>query len=204
MKLTLIPPEERFLDLFVEAAANVLGAARLLDAMLRSYDDLDRRVEEIVDAERRGNDIEREIRTRVDAAFVPPFDRSDVRGLSRTLDGVLDAIEEAADAFVRYAIESPSAAAVEAAAIVVRQCEQLHAALGRLPSSDRVDDNIAEVRRLAVEATRIHRAAVAALFDGGDALEVIRWQRVHGTLAAAVERAGDTADVIERIAVRNA
>jgi len=134
MKLTLIPREERFFDLFVEAAANVLGAARLLDAMLRSYDDVERRIAEIAEAERRGNEIEREVRDRVDATFVPPFDRSDVRALMRAIDAVLDSIEETADTFLRYDIASPTAAAVEGAAIIVRQCEGLHAALGRLPA----------------------------------------------------------------------
>ena len=38
MRLRLIPREERFFDLFAEDAANVLGAARLFEAMLRSYD----------------------------------------------------------------------------------------------------------------------------------------------------------------------
>ena len=38
MRLRLIPREERFFDLFVDDAANVLGGARLLEAMLRSYD----------------------------------------------------------------------------------------------------------------------------------------------------------------------
>ena len=42
MRLRIIPREERFFDLFVEDAANVLGAARMLEAMLRSYDDVPR------------------------------------------------------------------------------------------------------------------------------------------------------------------
>ena len=39
VRLRLIPREERFFDLFVEDAANVLGGARLLEAMLRTYDE---------------------------------------------------------------------------------------------------------------------------------------------------------------------
>ena len=61
MRLRLIPREERFFDLFVEDAANVLGAARLLEAMLRSYDQIERRAGEIRDAEHRGDEISHEI-----------------------------------------------------------------------------------------------------------------------------------------------
>ena len=48
--MRLIPREERFFDLFVEDAANVLGAARLLEAMLKNYDAIERRAGELRDA----------------------------------------------------------------------------------------------------------------------------------------------------------
>src|SRR5438093_748631 len=113
VRLRLIPREERFFDLFVQDAANVLGAARLLEAMLRSYDQLPRRAGEIRDAEHRGDEISHDIGHRLEATFVTPFDREEIHSLISGLDDVLDLIEETADTFVLYRIDAPTAAAIE-------------------------------------------------------------------------------------------
>jgi hypothetical protein len=47
MRLRLIPRDEHFFGMFVEDAENVLKGARLLEEMLRSYDDLERRANDI-------------------------------------------------------------------------------------------------------------------------------------------------------------
>ena len=129
MKVRIIPREERFFDLFVEDAANVLGGARLLESMLRSYDDIPRRTAELVEAEHRGDEISHDIGHRLESTFVTPFDREDIHGLITGLDDVLDMIEEVGDTFGLYRIEAPTATAVQQASIIVRQCEQIHEAL---------------------------------------------------------------------------
>src|SRR5438445_610094 len=69
---------------------------------------------------------------RLEATFVTPFDREEIHSLISGLDDVLDLIEETADTFVLYRIDAPTAAAIESATIVVRQCELLHEALSHL------------------------------------------------------------------------
>ena len=204
MKLRLIPKEDRFFDLFVEDAATALGAARLLETMLRSYDELERRSAEIRAAEDRGGAIGREILGRLEGSFVQPFARGDVHALVRGLDAILDAMEEAAETFVLYRIEAPTAAAVDLAAIVVRGTEQLHGAMTQLASFSGFAGPLVELERLDDAADRISRTAVAALFEGGDPIHVIKWRKVYGLLDDAIDRCGDVADILERIALRNA
>src|SRR5262245_24921475 len=132
MRLRLIPREERFFELFAEDAANVLGAARLFEAMLRASAEPEQRAREIRHARRRGDEISNEIGRRLESTFVTPFDREDIHALISALDDVLDYIEEAADTFVLYRIEAPSAVAVQQASIIVKQCEQLQEALANL------------------------------------------------------------------------
>ena len=61
MRFNLIPRDGRFFEMFAEDAANVLGAARLLEAMLRSYDAPEDSAREIRVAEHRGDEISHEI-----------------------------------------------------------------------------------------------------------------------------------------------
>src|SRR5262245_66330628 len=126
MRLRLIPREERFFDLFAEDAANVLGAARLFEAMLRAYDAPEERAREIRDAEHRGDELSHEIGRRLESTFVTPFDREDIHALISGLDDVLDFIEEAADTFILYRIEAAIAVAVQQDSLCDRECEQMH------------------------------------------------------------------------------
>jgi uncharacterized protein len=203
VRLRLIPREESFFDLFAEDAANVLGAARLLEAMLRSYDAPEQRAAEIRNAEHRGDEISHEIGHRLERTFVTPFDREDIHGLISALDDVLDLIEESADTFVLYRIEAPTAVAVQQAAIVVKQCEQLHDALVHLRGFKGLEPRWIEVHRLENEGDALARQAIADLFSGADPIEMIRWKDIYALLESTIDKCEDVANIIERITLKS-
>ena len=204
VRLRLIPREERFFDLFAEDAANVLGAARLFEAMLRSYDNPEERAREIRDAEHVGDELSHEIGRRLESTFVTPFDREDIHALISALDDVIDFIEESADTFILYRIEAPTAVAIQQASIIVKQCEQLHEALSNLRGFKRLEKYWIEVHRLENEGDQLARKAIADLFSGGDAIEIIKWKDVYAQLEAAIDKCEDVANIIERITIKHA
>jgi predicted phosphate transport protein (TIGR00153 family) len=205
VRLRLIPRDERFFDMFVEDAANVLGAARLLEAMLRTYDVVERRAGEIRDAEHKGDEISHTIGHKLEATFVTPFDREEIYALISGLDDVLDLIEEVSDTFILYRVEAPTAIAVEQASIVVRQCDQLHQALQHLKGFKDLEKYWIEVHRLENEGDLVARKAIADLFSGGaDPIEVIKWKEIYGLLESTIDKCEDVANIIERITIKHA
>ena len=205
MRLRLIPRDVRFYDLFVEDAANVLGGARLLEAMLRTYDQPEARAAEIRAMEHRGDEISHDIGHRLEATFVTPFDREDIYALISALDDVLDLIEEVADTFVLYRIEAPTSIAVEQASLVVKQVELLHDALAHLQGFKGLDRYWIEVHSLENEGDRIARAAIAGLFlNEKDPINLVRWKDVYGLLEDTIDKAEDVANIIERITIKHA
>jgi uncharacterized protein len=205
VRLRLIPREERFYDLFVEDAANVLGGARLLEAMLRSYDEIERRAGELRDAEHRGDEISHDIGHRLEQTFVTPFDREDIYALISGLDDVIDLIEETADTFVLYRIEAPTPPAIQLASIIVAQCEQIHEALLHLRGFHNLDRYWIEVHRLENEGDQVSRGAIADLFDQTtDAIGIIKWRKIYNSLEETVDACEDVANIIERITLKNA
>jgi predicted phosphate transport protein (TIGR00153 family) len=205
VRLRLIPREERFFDMFVNDAANMVSAARLLEAMLRSYDDIDRRASEIREAEHVGDEISHDIGHRLENTFVTPMDREDIIGLISGLDDVVDLIEEVADTFVLYRIAAPSATAIRQSSIVLSQCELLHEALIQLRSFTGLERYWIEVHRLENEGDQVVRAAIADLFSNGqDPIEVIKWKDIYALLESTIDKCEDVANVIERIVVKHA
>ena len=205
MRLPFIPREEKFFDMFVEDAQNVLAAARVLDEFFRSYDQRERLASQLTDLEKRGDQLSHDIGHKLEDTFVTPFDREDIHQLITRLDDILDFIEEVADTCLLYRIEEPTPVVQEQAAIVVQQCEELVKALEKLKGFKNVAPHWIEVHRLENEGDRIGRRAVADLFtDDVDPIRVIKWKDVYALLEAAIDACEDAANVIERIVSKHA
>jgi hypothetical protein len=201
----LIPREERFFDLFVEDAANVLDGARQLEAMLRTFDNPDKAAKKIRDTEHKGDDISHDIGRRLEETFVTPFDREEIHALISGLDDILDLIEEVADTFILYRIDAPTKSSVKQAALVVQACETIHQALSNLRGFKDIERFVTEVHRLENEGDRLSRAAIAGLFDDGTkTIDVLKWKDVYALLEDTIDKCEDVADLIERIVVKHA
>jgi predicted phosphate transport protein (TIGR00153 family) len=201
----LIPREERFFDLFVADAANVLDGARQLETMLRTFDNPDKSAKRIRETEHKGDEISHDIGRRLEATFVTPFDREEIHALIAGLDDILDLIEEVADTFVLYRIESPTKASIKQAALVVQACETLHQALTNLRGFKDMDKYITEVHRIENEGDKLARSAIAGLFDDGTkTIDVLKWKDVYALLEDTIDKTEDVADMIERIVVKHA
>jgi predicted phosphate transport protein (TIGR00153 family) len=201
----LIPREERFFDLFVEEAANVLDGARQLEAMLRTFDNPDKAAKKIREVEHRGDEISQDIGRRLESTFVTPFDREEIHALISGLDDILDLIEEVADTFVLYRITSPTKSSVKQAALVVQACETIHRALSNLRGFKDIDKFVQEVYRIENDGDRISRSAIAGLFDdGAKTIEVLKWKDIYTLLEETIDHCEDVAQLIERIVVKHA
>ena len=201
----LIPREERFFDLFVEDAANVVDGARQLETMLRTFDNPDKAAKKIREIEHKGDEISHDIGRRLEQSFVTPFDREEIHALISGLDDVLDLIEEVADTFVLYNIDAPTKTSVKQAALIVQCCETLHQALSNLRGFKDLDKFVVEVHRLENEGDRLARSAIANLFDdGAKAMEVLKWKDIYSLLEDTIDKCEDVAQMIERIVVKHA
>jgi len=205
VRLPLIPRDNRFFDLFVEDAANMVAAARVLEQFMRNYSERERLASQLRDAEHAGDQMSHNIGRQLERTFVTPFDREDIHALISRLDDVVDLIEEVADTFILYGIEAPTPVAVEQTEIIVRQCEQVAEALANLRTFKGLEQYWIEIHRLENEGDRIVRRGIAELFtNGGDAVDVIKWKDVYTLLEEAIDACEDVANVIERIVVKHA
>lgn len=205
MRLPLIPRDNRFYDLFVEDAANMVAAARVLEQFMRNYGERERLASQLRDAEHAGDLMSHNIGRELEQTFVTPFDREDIHALISRLDDVVDLIEEVADTFILYGIEAPTPVAVEQAEIIVRQCEQVAEALANLRTFKGVERYWIEIHRLENDGDRIVRRGIAGLFTNGeDAVDLIKWKDVYTLLEETIDACEDVANVIERIVVKHA
>jgi len=208
VKFSLIPRESKFFDLFEESARNMLKTSQSLRDMLDAWELVEGKVAEITELEHAGDTITHQIVAQLHRTFVTPFDREDMAILAHTMDDVTDFIHAAADAMLIYKIEEPMPRAKELANIIVQGAAEVEKAvhgLRRHSELKQILDRCVEINRLENMADRVHRAAMAELFDDSvDIAQVIKWREIYEHLESATDRCEDVANVLEGVALKHA
>ncbi|HWF58024.1 MAG TPA: DUF47 family protein [Candidatus Dormibacteraeota bacterium] len=205
MRLSLVPRERRFYQLFDQHVTSIVAAAQLLREGLADLASMPRRQEAIKGLEHEGDEVTHELVRTLNRTFVTPFDREDIYALASGLDDVLDYIEEIGDTVILYRIERIPAAANEMVELICSAVLELQRAIAKLEGLKGVEQHGIEVHRLENLGDTASRRAIGELFAGGtDALEVIKLKEFFTLLEDALDRCEDVANILESITIKNA
>jgi predicted phosphate transport protein (TIGR00153 family) len=203
-RLSLLPKDRQFFNLFDEAGTNILHAAELLSQLMKSWPEAGGLGREILICEQEGDRITHDIIHRLNSTSVTPIDREDIYALASSLDDVVDYTEEAADFMGLYNIEAPMEQALKLTAVLEESCRNIAQALTRLRGFQELNHYLIEVNRLENEGDRINREALASLFKNGiDPMVVIRWKDIFDRLEHAIDATEKVANVLEGIVVKH-
>jgi len=163
------------------------------------------KAEQIKDLEHAGDTLTHELVKRLNTTFVTPIDREDIYALASRLDDVLDLIDAVADRLLIYKITRPTVGSVDMAKVIVKTAEATDRAVRCLRTlSPYYHKHCVEVNRLENEADRLLRDLLAALFEGVDPVEIIKWKELYETMESVTDRCEDVVNVIEGIVLKMA
>ncbi len=203
-RFRLIPREEKFYDDFKVMADQLRQGARLLEQMLAIDPPIADKAHEIKEVEHQCDFLTHEIIQRLNKTFVTPIDREDIHELAKTLDDVMDAIDNAAALIPLYRIDKIRPGARELTHVIVKQCDEIRAAVEALEQRKGVLDRAIEINRLENEADRIHKLAISQLFDEEtDAITVMKWKEILDVLEEATDACEDVANLLENVVVKH-
>src|SRR5213596_2306729 len=103
--------------------------ARLLEKMLEPDHPVWDKADEIKEVEHKCDFLTHEIIQRLNKTFVTPIDREDIHSLARTLDDVMDAIDNAAALIPLYKIDRIRPGARELAKVISSSADEVRRAL---------------------------------------------------------------------------
>jgi predicted phosphate transport protein (TIGR00153 family) len=201
----LIPKEERFFEDFVEMAEQIHRGSVLLEQMLAPEQPLWDKADEIKEVEHRCDFLTHEVIQRLHKTFVTPLDREDIHTLARSLDDVIDAIDDSASVIRLYQIAQVRTDARDLSRIIRASTEQVVSAMRALGKKQGISGCAVEINRLENEADRAHQIALRRLFEEErDPIQIIKWKEILDFLEAATDRCEDVANVLEGVVVKHA
>ena len=202
--LRLLPKEVRFFDLFEAQAAKVHEAARALQDLARTYDQVEEKARHIKVLESQADAITHDIIDKLNRTFITPFDREDIHALASALDDVLDNIEGVASRLVLFRIPTLTPETVQLVSIIEQACDAIVTAVSHLRDFSKIHEHLIQINHLENEADHISRNVTAKLFDeAADFRELIKWKEIYGRLEATTDDCEDVANILEGIVVKN-
>ncbi len=207
-KISLIPRENKFFELFIQSASNMSKAARALEDLLKNWENIDYKFSYITELEHEGDSLTHQVAAMLYRTFVTPFDREDIAQLSHVMDDVTDFIHAAAESIHIYKVDSATQRSIELAEIIVQAAAEVERAikcLGNRSDLKKVIEHCVEINRLENKADAVYRMALGELFDDSkDTKYIIKWREIYDHMESATDRCEDVANVLEGVALKNA
>jgi len=207
-KFSLTPRGDKFFDLFEASAENILKAAEGLKDLVTDWDDVEEKLNEIIEFEHQGDSITHQIMEQLHRTFITPFDREDISLLAQGLDDIADNIEAAADAMINYQVKRPGWEARALSDVILRGAREIKRGLPHLRKRSDLNhilEHCVEINRLENEADQVLRTAIGSLFsDCTDIAEIIKWREIYAHMEDATDSCEDVADVLEGVALKHA
>ena len=204
----LMPHEGRFFDHFKDLAELIVQGSRELQALMTTFDDVERRRFNIETIEKKGDKVTHATVELLHRTFITPLDRNDIHLLITNMDDILDLIEDSAQSISMYDVRSVTTDAARLAEICVGCAEKVQAAVELLPNMQnarKILEVCGDIDKLESEADHVMRTAMAKLFrDEPDVRQLIKLRTVYELLEEMTDRCEDVANIIEGIVLENA
>ncbi len=206
----VMPREDRFFDLFNAHAKTVVDGADALRRLLEGGPDTGRWCAKIMEHEHAADAVAHEVLLAVRRSFITPFDRSDIRGLTNSLDDSVDQMQKTAKAITLFEVTQFEPAMQELGDIIVTTAGKMAEAVSLLPSMrrnlQRLNTLTEEITQLESRSDDVYDAGLKALYRGparADPMAYIVGAEIYDHLEKVVDRCEDVANRINGILVEH-
>jgi uncharacterized protein len=208
LKFSFLPVEVKFFDYFQAATTNLLDGAKLLQALLDDYHDVEDVAARLTEIEHQGDFIVHQVTNLLPITLITPFDHDDIQRLIDAVDDTLDTIHAAVTRLSIYQVVETKKPARRLARLIVEGATELDLAIKGLQDKKQypqVKQRIVQINTLENMGDRVLEEGLRNLVERrDDVFDFIRWKEIYELLEQATDRLEDAGDVIQRVMVANA
>lgn len=199
--------EDDYFDMFVNAISYTCKAAQMLEDLLKNYNDVEKKVNQIHSVE---NEADRQYHLLVEQlnhAFITPIEREDILAISQSIDNITDKIEDVGYRFTMFNVEHVQPEASAFLHLIVKCSDVLKDALYEFKNfkkSKTLTEKIIEVNHIEEEGDHLYKNSMHTLFVSGmEPLEIIKWKEIYETMENCLDCCEDVADLMESVVMKN-
>jgi predicted phosphate transport protein (TIGR00153 family) len=198
-----------FYTLLESQADAAVECAREFLTLANDLGRCDEHVDRIMQIEKEADGLTHELMNRIDATFVTPLDKEDLRALSSGLDDITDAIEAATQRITIYRLTEarPDLAPLLANLVdITVATREIIGTLRDMQNRGAMSPRLIRVHDIENESDKLYRKALTDLFNAPnpDPLNVIKWKEIYDRLEIAVDKCESVADTVESVVVKYA
>jgi len=198
-----------FNELLEKQANCAVQCAKEFAKLANDFGNLAKYAARIKEIESEADHVTHELANKVDATFVTPLDKEDLRALSSVLDDVTDYIEACTGRMSLYELSQARPDLISLVTMLVNITEAMLEAVEALrimPPREKMQSLFIRIHQIENEHDAAFRKALAVLLNAPDAdpINVIKWKEVYDRIEASVDKCEDVAHIIESVVVKYA
>lgn len=195
--------KDRFPEMLGEVCDDLVQGARILGEALRDVERAEVHVPRLKEVEHHCDETVHDIVRALNRSYFSSVNREDWHALASALDDVLDSSYTSADRLLLYGITEVPSPALRLAEIILRQSEELAAAVASLDEDSHSLVHCDAIKQLEADADQVIASAVGELFlDERNAITVIKLKDLYRGLEGATDSAKRAANLIEGVALK--
>jgi uncharacterized protein Yka (UPF0111/DUF47 family) len=206
----LLPHEDKFFDLFARHAKAISAGAVALRAMLEGGDAVPVQYKLVMDREHDADNVTRDVFVAVRRSFVTPFDRSNIKDLTTSMDNSIDQMQKTAKAVMVFKLREFTPQMQAMADDIVQCAELVQQAVPLLNSisaeAGRISKISEQISMIEGRADERHDNGLKDLFEKYGAtnpMAFITGNEVYDHLEKVVDRFDDVANVLQGIVLEH-
>lgn len=206
----IMPRSDNFFDLFEAQAKKAQEAAQTLRAILDGGDGTEDKCARLSTQEEEADQISYEVMQSIRRSFITPFDRSDIKALSSSLDDAIDQMNKTGKTVMLYDVVAfqPNMRAMGDRIIllanIVADALPLMRDIGT--NSGRLHQMVGEISRIEEQSDQMYDTGLKDLFKAtpkDQALDFVIGAELYDRLEKVCDRFEDVAHVMSDIVIEH-
>lgn len=198
-----------YFDIFAKGICYANDAAALLQSCLDNFDasNLKTQFEDMHKIEHAADGVKHEMMERLMKEFLPPIEREDIVELCRTIDDVVDSIEDVLLGMYMYNVTTCRPEVKGFTDVITRCCAALKdiaQEMYNFRKSSVIKAKIVAVNAMEEEGDRLYTEAMHRLYtEEKDAVAILVWTTIFDRLEKCCDGCEHVADMFEQVVMKN-
>jgi len=155
--------------------------------------------------ETEADSLVREVFSELNKTFITPLDREDMQRVASKIDDTIDHMDGIASRLHSYKITTTPPHALDIANELVKATKEVELMTSKLRNIKNPSTMIEHCRKTSAiehKVDDLYKLAMTELFEGTDAIQIIKLKDIYESLEKASDRCVDVADVVEDIVLK--